>query len=514
MDDVPVPHQPDDAAIRRFRRNMPDGRTVGAAGEAAVRKQGHVFAQSHAGDGRRGGEHFTHARPAAGAFITDDHGIAGFNFAVQNGAHGVFFRFKHAGCDIAAHHFRRHGGLLHHRALRGQRAAQNGNAALLGVGFGHGMDDIFIQNTGVQLLQVVAHGLAGDSHALQIDAALTGQFRHDSGNAAGAVQVHHVILAGGGKLAQIRRLAAHSIKNIQGKVQTGFPEHRGQVQHGVGGAAQRHIHSHGIGHGFFRHNVQRADAALEHFHHLHTGLFGQADTGRAVSGGGAVAGQGHAHGFRQTVHGIGGEHARAGTAAGAGVFFQLGQRFFAHVPTAHAAHAFKHGDQVGLALGAVKAGHHGAAAHQHGRNVQAHHGHEHTGHALVAVRNEHQRVKGMRAGHDFNGIRNDFTRRQRKTHTFMIHGQPVAHGNGGKFQRSAAGHTHTGLGRLGQPIQMNVPGHHFIGRVDNAHQRTVNFLLGQPQSVQQRAVRGFLQPCFHFFAAGFHVHNTTFPVRE
>ena len=44
-----------------------------------------------------GVEHLPHAGAAFGAFITDDHDVAGLDLTVENGGGGVLFRFKDPG---------------------------------------------------------------------------------------------------------------------------------------------------------------------------------------------------------------------------------------------------------------------------------------------------------------------------------------------------------------------------------------------------------------------------------
>lgn len=101
------------------------------------------------------------------------------------------------------------------------------------------------------------------------------------------------------------------------------------------------------------------------------GGYRPADGGRR-----AVARQGHArlHGSHWAVHGVGGVHAGTGTAAGTGVFGQVFQLFFGHELPLDRSDAFKDADKSVLFRPASR-----AAAHDDGGQVQAHHGHEHTG---------------------------------------------------------------------------------------------------------------------------------------
>ena len=265
----------------------------------------------------------------------------------------------------------------------------------------------------------------------------------------------------------------------------------------VGGAAESHVRRHSVVDGLFGHDVAGADVLFEKFHDLHTRLFGKADTGGGHGGRRAVAGQGHAHGFAQAVHGVGGVHAGTGTAAGTGVFGQVFQLFFGHGAVTDRADAFKHADEVGV----VPSRQHGTAAHDDGGQVQAHHGHEHTGDDLVAVGDEHQRVERMCRSHDFDGVGDDFPRGQGEAHTFMIHGQAVAHGDGRELHRRAARHADARLDGLGDFAEMQVAGDHFVGGVHHADERAFHLFAGQAERVEQGAMGGLFKTEGHFLAA-------------
>ena len=79
----------------------------------------------------------------------------------------------------------------------------------------------------------------------------------------------------------------------------------------------------------------------------------------------------------------------------------------------------------------------------------------------------------------------------------MVHGDTVAHGDGGKFERSAAGHADAGLDRFGDLIEVHVAGNHLAGGVDDADDGAVDFFLCQAERVEQRPVGGFFEPLFH-----------------
>ena len=343
--------------------------------------------------------------------------------------------------------------------------------------------------------------MACNGHAVLVNQVHLVQFGHDSGYAAGIVQVDHIVVTGRRKLAQVGALAAYFVKNIQPKVKPGFAKNSGQMQHRIGGAAQRHIHGNGIGHSLGGNNIQRPDAAFKQVHNAHARCLGQANARPAHGRNGAIAGQGHTYGFCQTIHGVGGKHTRTCATAGAGAFGHVFQFFFTHGPAAHLAHGLKDRNKVTALARADIAGQHGPARNHNRRNIEAHHGHQHAGYAFIAVGDENQGVKSVGARHNFYRVGNKFARGQRKTHAFMVHGQAIANGYGRKLQGRAARHAHSGFYRIGQSIKMQMPRHNLTGCVDHTYQRAVHFFPGQAQGVKQGTVRGFFKAGLHFFAA-------------
>src|SRR5690606_25070726 len=147
--------------------------------------------------------------------------------------------------------------------------------------------------------------------------------------------------------------------------------------------------------------------------------------------GGAVARQGQAQGLGQAVHGVGGEHARAAAAGGAGaaLVFRDG------LVGAGAVGGDHHGvDQV-QAMGGQPglAGFHRATGDEHHRNVQAQGRHQHAGGDLVAVGDAHQRVGAVSVDHVLHGVGDDFAAGQRVQHAIVAHGDAVVHGDGVEF---------------------------------------------------------------------------------
>ncbi len=82
----------------------------------------------------------------------------------------------------------------------------------------------------------------------------------------------------------------------------------------------------------------------------------------------------------------------AGAAGGADRVLQLAELLGGHVALEVLAHALEDLGQADFAA-LVVAGQHGAAGDQHHRDVEPRRGHDHAGHDLVAVGDEHQAVQ-------------------------------------------------------------------------------------------------------------------------
>src|SRR5690606_19435938 len=121
----------------------------------------------------------------------------------------------------------------------------------------------------------------------------------------------------------------------------------------------------------------------------------------------AVAGQAQADRFHQAVHGVGGEHAGAGAAGGAGAAFDFGHLLVAVLAVAGHDHGVDEVELDDLFRQFGLAGFHGAAGDEDGGDVQAQGGHEHAGGDLVAVGDAHQGVGAVGVDHVFHGVGDD-----------------------------------------------------------------------------------------------------------
>ena len=392
-------------------------------------------------------------------------------------------------------HFRSHGAFLDHRAIFGQVTLQHGNAAGSAHRFLVGVDHFRTKDPGT--LDVFAHGLAGDGHAIFFNEAVFGQFVHDGTDTPGFLDINHVEGAAGAQLGQVRSLLADLIEQFQGQVHTGFMGDGRQVQGRVGGTPHGHIHSDGIVEGFFRHDVSGTDVLFQHFHDLFAGCFGQGDPGALIGGrDGAVARQAHAQDFCQGVHGIGREQAGTGAAARAGTVFDLGQFFLVDLACCETAGSFEHSADTDV-FAMVPAGEHGPAADHHSGDVQPGSSHEHAGDDLVAVGNQHQGVESVAVGNGFDAVSHQFPAGQGIFHAIVAHGDAVTDADGREFNGSTTVFQHAVFHGLGNSIQIHMPRDNFVLGVANPDQGFLQFVFRIPHCIEQGTMGRAGRTFFH-----------------
>ena len=165
---------------------------------------------------------------------------------------------------------------------------------------------------------------------------------------------------------------------------------------------------------------------------------------------GAVAGQRHAERFAQAVHRVGREHAGAGTAGrdrrsarasckSAAVILPACSSptpLNTEIRSDFCAAGRRCAGQVAVRRLLRDAGRHRAAADEDGRDVEAHRGHQHAGHDLVAVRDADHAVEAMRADHGLHAIGDQFARGQRILHAAVAHRDAVIHADGVEDERA------------------------------------------------------------------------------
>ena len=213
-----------------------------------------------------------------------------------------------------------------------------------------------------------------------------------------------------------------------------------------------------------------------------------------------VAGQRHTQGFDGGGHGVGGEESGTGTLPGAGVTLQVVKLVQSHVTLAISPHGLEHVLDVDV-LAIPLSGHDGAAVNENGRDVQPGHGHQATGHVLVASGNGNQGVHALAEGHYLDGIGDDFPADQRGFHPFGPHGYSVADGDGAKLEGRATRLADTLFGCLGEPVQVNVARCDVAGQVGYGNKGFVHVLLSEAHGPKVRPGGSPIRSLGDFLAA-------------
>ncbi len=204
----------------------------------------------------------------------------------------------------------------------------------------------------------------------------------------------------------------------------------------------------------------------------------------------AVAGQREAQSFRQTVHRVGREHARAGTAGRAGRALDGGDFLVGVALIRCGDHGVNEVERLLLALQHDLAGFHRAAGDEDRRDVEAQRGHQHAGGDLVAVGDADHGVGAVRVDHVLDAVGDEFAARQRIEHAVMAHGDTVIDGDRVEFLGDAARRFDFARDELAEILQVDVAGHELRERVDHRNDRLAEIAILHARGAPKAARTG------------------------
>ena len=138
-----------------------------------------------------------------------------------------------------------------------------------------------------------------------------------AGGASDLVHVLHDVLARGLEIRDEGRLVGDGLEVVQGERDAHGVRHGDQVQHGVGGPAERDDDHHGVLKRRAGHDVAGLEVDLQHVLDGLPGHEAFVHLQRVLRGDGGRVGQGHAERLDGGSHGVGGVHAAARAGAGA-----------------------------------------------------------------------------------------------------------------------------------------------------------------------------------------------------
>ena len=291
-------------------------------------------------------------------------------------------------------HLGGHGRLLHDASVGREVAAQDAQPALGVVGLVDRAHDhpVCVQS----LVRYLAHRHTRDGHDVTVHKASLVELAHDRRDAAGEVEVLHVVLARGRDAHEVRRPGRDRRPVVERDVGVRLVSDGGEVEDRVRGAAERHVERHRVLDRLGGDDLPSGDAAREQVHDPHPRALREADPLGVDRGHGAVAGKAHANGLGEAVHRVRGEQPGARAARGARGLLERAQLLFGDRPRLHATDGREHGVEVD-GPAPDPPGEHRSARDDDGRDVEPRCGHEHARDNLVAVRDHHHGVEGVRS---------------------------------------------------------------------------------------------------------------------
>ena len=324
-----------------------------------------------------------------------------------------------------------------------------------------------------------------------MEQVLLGQLVQHRIDAASLVQILHICVACRSQVADVRGACADLVDHIQVDLDAAFVGNCRQVEHTVGGAAQRHVCGQCIFESVCGHDVTGTDVLPVHIHNCHASLLCQLDALGVYCRDGAVALETHAQDFGQTVHGVCGVHTGAGTAGGAGVVLELFHVLHGEFAGSVRADSLKHTGQAGL-FAFDMTGTHRTAADEYRRHVHSCGSHQQTGDVLVTVRDHDQGIKVMRQRHALGGICDQITGHQGILHALVSHGDAVTDCDRRENHRCTASHGNAHLNGIDDLVDVHVSRYDLVVGGDNADQRTLHLFLGHSQCVEQGTLGCFV----------------------
>ena len=125
------------------------------------------------------------------------------------------------------------------------------------------LNNVLIFRESGQIAQIFGQGLARHRQAVTMQQSFVQEVLHHCRGAADVMQIFHHVLAAGLEVGHIRHAVTHRLEVVDGEDHINSARHGDQMQHGVGRAAQRHDHNHGVFERLTGHNIARFDILLQ-----------------------------------------------------------------------------------------------------------------------------------------------------------------------------------------------------------------------------------------------------------
>ena len=150
------------------------------------------------------------------------------------------------------------------------------------------------------------------------------------------------------------------------------------------------------------------------------------------------------------------------------------------------------------------AGKHGAAGNENRRNVHAQGAEHHARDNLVAIGNAYGSIELMALNSAFEAVGDSFAGNERVMHAIVVHGNAVAHADGGNFERNATGHINAGLHSFANFIEVIVTRNNVVAGIEHRDEGLLHFFIGKAVGLQQAAVGSTRHANFNGIATKLH----------
>ncbi len=206
----------------------------------------------------------------------------------------------------------------------------------------------------------------------------------------------------------------------------------------------------------------------------------------------AVAGERQAQCLGEAIHRIGGEHARARAAGGAGRAFDLGHFLVRIALVRRGHHRIDQIERDFLALEHDLARFHRPAGNEHHRHIQPHRRHQHSRRDLVAIGNAHHRVRAVGVDHVLHRVGDQIAAGERIEHPVMPHRDAIIDGDGVEFLGHAPRRLDLPRDQLAEILQVHMARYELGEGVDDRDDRLAEIAIlharGAPQPARARHV--------------------------
>jgi hypothetical protein len=367
------------------------------------------------------------------------------------------------GAPAMGEQMRRGRRLLENRAVRAEVAEQDHRAALTGQRHPEGANDVLVE--ALRLAHVVGDRPAVDREGPAMQERE--QLLEDHGQAAGVEEILHQIFARRSQVDEERRGLRQVVEALERQLDAGAAGDRDEVDDRVGRSADGHVGPDRVVEGLGRENLRGlGPAGHGHLDRAPPGHLRHGEPPRVGRRDRRVARQRHPQRLGDRRHGRRSAHDHAVAARARHARFGLAELLVRQSPRAPLGPEAPRVGAGSELLVAPLAAEHGTARDHHGRHVGGRRAHQHGRRGLVAPREQHHGVQGIRANAFLDVHRHQVAEEHRRR--FHEH---FAERDRRKLEREATGTPHAALDGLGDLSEMGVAVRQLGPRIGDADDR-------------------------------------------